>query len=224
MARVWERSKHEGTSLLMLLAIADFADDAGHAYPAVRTLAAKCRCGERNTQTILARLRKSGELEIRANEGPKGTNLYRVVLAEGVQKTAPLKNSAPVQALSRGGAKAFAKGVQGAAPEPSLNHQEPSERATRSSKKRVRIPDDWRPDAKLIAWMKDARPDLNVETVTAAFRDYWLSKGEARADWTASFRLWVRREQSKPQARNSRHTGFQNLNYREGIGDDGSLT
>jgi len=32
MARVWEQSQHAGTNLLMLLAIADFADDDGQAY------------------------------------------------------------------------------------------------------------------------------------------------------------------------------------------------
>ena len=35
MARVWEFSSHAGTDLLMLLALADFADDDGNAYPAV---------------------------------------------------------------------------------------------------------------------------------------------------------------------------------------------
>lgn len=32
MAEVWEHSHHAGTHLLMLLAVADFADDDGRAY------------------------------------------------------------------------------------------------------------------------------------------------------------------------------------------------
>lgn len=51
MARVWDQSQHSGSELLMLLALADFADDDGNSYPAVPTLAAKCRMTPA-TQTI----------------------------------------------------------------------------------------------------------------------------------------------------------------------------
>lgn len=126
MAEVWERSQHSGTHLLMLLAIADFADDDGRAYPAVASLAKKCRMKPRNVQTILATLRNSGELVIRLGEGPKGTNLYRIPPLQGI---APLQDSAPLQGIARGGAKACANPLQGIAPKPSVNHQEPSTRA-----------------------------------------------------------------------------------------------
>jgi len=48
MARVWAETKQSGPHLLMLLAIADFADDNGNAYPSVNTLAKKCRIEPRN--------------------------------------------------------------------------------------------------------------------------------------------------------------------------------
>lgn len=94
MARVWDQSTHAGTELLMLLAIADFADDDGNAYPAVSTLATKCRMSARNANFILTALRTSGELEIRTNEGPRGTNRYRVVT--GLKPASPpLKPASP---------------------------------------------------------------------------------------------------------------------------------
>lgn len=122
MAEVWEFSQHSGTHLLLLLAIADFADDNGRAYPSVASLARKCRMKPRNAQTLLASLRESGELVIRNGEGPKGTNLYRI---QPLQKLAPLQDSAPLQGIARGGAKACANPLQGIAPKPSMNHQEP---------------------------------------------------------------------------------------------------
>lgn len=125
MARVWAESKHSGSHLLMLLAIADFADDDGNAYPAVATLAAKCRMQARNARVILAALRQSGELQVRENEGPKGTNLFRITLAEGVQSLAGMQSLAGVQANAGGDAKACRKPLQRIAAEPSLNHQEP---------------------------------------------------------------------------------------------------
>lgn len=142
MARVWADSKHSGSHLLMLLAIADFADDDGNAYPAVNTLAEKCRMKPRNAQVILSTLRQSGELEVRENEGPRGTNLYRISTLQGAQgnagvgvqslagvgaqELAGVQTLAGVQGNARRGAKACAKPLQGLAPEPSLNHQQPS--------------------------------------------------------------------------------------------------
>lgn len=57
LSRVWDFSQHSGTHLLMMLAIADFADDDGRAYPAVPTLAKKCRMSSRNANLILAVLK-----------------------------------------------------------------------------------------------------------------------------------------------------------------------
>lgn len=37
--------------------------------------------------------------------------------------------------------------------------------------------------------------------VAAEFRDHWLGKGEARADWEATWRNWVRRERGKGRHR-----------------------
>jgi hypothetical protein len=41
MNAVWEHSAQTGSALLMLLAVADFADDAGSAFPSVSRLAKK---------------------------------------------------------------------------------------------------------------------------------------------------------------------------------------
>lgn len=58
-----------------------------------------------------------------------------------------------------------------------------------------RLPDDWQPDDQLVTWAKSERPDLNIATQTASFRDYWHSqpgqKGR-KSDWPATFRNWIR--------------------------------
>lgn len=97
-AAVWERSQHSGTHLLMLLAIGDFADDEGRAYPSVPTLARKCRMKERNARYILAELVDSGELSIQRGKGPRGSNVYRIKLdLLGVQQSAGVQSFAGVQ-------------------------------------------------------------------------------------------------------------------------------
>jgi len=142
MTDVWRRSQHSGSHLLMMLALADFSDDQGNCYPAVTTLAEKCRMKPRNANLVLATLRDSGELQIRLNEGPKGTNRYRIMLAAlgGVQRATGLQNLAGLQpdAGVQGATgmqpatatpvAACSKPLQPATDEPSLNHQEPSGR------------------------------------------------------------------------------------------------
>lgn len=133
MARVWDQSVHSGTELLMLLAIADFADDEGNAYPAVPTLATKCRMSPRNANFILSALRETGELEVRPNEGPRGTNRYKVVT--GLKPASPLKSASPLKPTSPTPEAGFLKPLKPTSDEPSLNHQEPpvpAKRARRS--------------------------------------------------------------------------------------------
>lgn len=65
----------------MLLALADHSDDHGNSYPSVATLARKCRMKSRNANYILAALQASGELCVVKNGAPRGTNLYRIMLA-----------------------------------------------------------------------------------------------------------------------------------------------
>jgi hypothetical protein len=111
MTQVWERSRHTGTDLLMLLALADFSDDQGHSYPGVPALATKCRMSVRNAGYILKTLQASGELEVRLNEGPRGTNCYRIVL-EAFQPLQPIAGGKTREWLQPAAGVPAAEGVQ----------------------------------------------------------------------------------------------------------------
>ena len=89
MQTVWEHSRATGNDLLVLLAIADNANDAGVAWPAVDTIAKKARCSERTVQRILQFLVGDlAELAVDKKAGPHQCNRYRVTL------TADAKNGA----------------------------------------------------------------------------------------------------------------------------------
>lgn len=77
-AACWKASKAKGGSLLVLLAIADFADENGVAYPSINTLARFSRLGRRRVQDIVRELDGNDELEIYVGAGPHGCNLYWV--------------------------------------------------------------------------------------------------------------------------------------------------
>lgn len=108
--RVWELSEHKGTDLLVLLALADFSNDEGVSWPSIETLARKTRVSERTIQRSITKCVNSGELRVRAQQGPNGTNLYQLRLfdggrqSDGGDKLTGVTNSAKgVTPVTRGG-------------------------------------------------------------------------------------------------------------------------
>lgn len=86
MTAVWQHSKANGGDLLVELAIADFSNDEGVAFPSIATLAKKARLSPRQVKRALQRLMQFGELAILKNQGPHGVNLYRLLLGDKLSR------------------------------------------------------------------------------------------------------------------------------------------
>ena len=99
---VWKHSKTGGGDRLLLLAIADCADDDGdNAWPSVATLASKTQTSDRTVQRGIERLEREGCLEVHRGAGRGGTHRYRVLMdarAAGQDEPAP-----PVDNAARSG-------------------------------------------------------------------------------------------------------------------------
>lgn len=100
LSLVWESSQHKGGNLLVLLAIADYADEHGIAYPSVKKLAEKSRLSTRAVQYALQALYESGELELVSEGRFDKANVYRVNAKnlqkrEGAQILRYAKSTAP---------------------------------------------------------------------------------------------------------------------------------
>lgn len=62
MSDVWQYSKAEGSALLLLLALADYATQDGICKYAISTLAARCRRSPKQTRRLLQELESLGEI------------------------------------------------------------------------------------------------------------------------------------------------------------------
>ena len=78
---VWKRSRQKSGPLQVLLALADYTNREGIAWPAMSTLADKARMSKRNAQRCVRALEEAGELEVRRNQGRRGSNIYRILLS-----------------------------------------------------------------------------------------------------------------------------------------------
>lgn len=82
MDAVWKLSRAKSGDLLVALAIADFSNDQGLAFPAIKTLAQKARLSPRQVKRAIDRLHRLGELTIYKKKGPNGVNRYRIILGD----------------------------------------------------------------------------------------------------------------------------------------------
>lgn len=83
--KVWKASRATGNALLVLLAIADHADDAGKAFPSIARLAKYCRMSERAVLRNIATLIQLNEVQRFTRLG-KGTH-YKVRLTHDASVT-----------------------------------------------------------------------------------------------------------------------------------------
>lgn len=76
---VWTRSESRNGARLVMLALADRADDNGQAWPSVDDLAERTKLSPRAVQKAIANLVEIGELEVVNGGGRHRSNRYRIV-------------------------------------------------------------------------------------------------------------------------------------------------
>lgn len=134
MNTVWANYQHKGGRLLLMLALANYANQDGMCWPSVPTLARDARLKERQARTLLQAMHDDGDITILTGKGPHGANLYHLNLVAlrgaknaGVQKMQGAEN-APEGCNFRTGSER--EGGAKNAPKPSsfnhhINHHHP---------------------------------------------------------------------------------------------------
>lgn len=102
MTWVWEHAEAAGADLLLMLAIADSADDQGrNAWPSVTDLSRKTRLDERTVQRRLKRLRDQGRIAIEVGGGRR-RNRYAIPMPPSLTTSLPDRHTAPVDRQTAG--------------------------------------------------------------------------------------------------------------------------
>jgi len=153
MTRVWSESEAKSSKLLLLLAIADIADDNGFAWPGMDLLAEKIRMTTQSVRNLTQELMQAGEL-VKISRADQGrTNLYIVMTSitdEELQKARDKAESfgggqifLPPKCALGGGQIAIIEGGQIAIiPDPSLPVIEPSDDGSENTEPRPSVKED----------------------------------------------------------------------------------
>ena len=78
--------------------------------------------------------------------------------------------------------------------------REEKKSAAKAEGSATRLPQDWQPGEREIAFCKAERPDLEPLAVAVRFADYWVAQPGAKGrklDWLATWRNWVRNERGE---------------------------
>lgn len=78
LSAVLQRSQSKGVARLVLVVIADAANDAGEAWPGSEFIAKKANIERQNVPRAIRELVKLGELAVTTRGGPRYANFYRI--------------------------------------------------------------------------------------------------------------------------------------------------
>lgn len=210
---VWDLDLPLSRKMLML-SLADQANDEGFCWPDYETLARRCSVSRRTLFQCLSDLEQDG-LVTRLYEGKPGQEkvifqinldaLLQQELALPAEPAGPVSppslagaKSAPVRNLhrceNRTGAKKRTDPVRNlhSIKQPSNSNHQGGGRAPAGT----RLAPDWQPSAEDLAFARAERPDLDHAAEADKFRDYWHGTAGAKgrkADWSATWRNWIRR-------------------------------
>lgn len=87
MTWVWKNGPKTGTHRFVLLALADFCDENGCAWPSMKRIAERACMTERGAQKIIRQLEASGWLMTVVGGGRGGVNQYRIPMQNPEQQT-----------------------------------------------------------------------------------------------------------------------------------------
>jgi DNA-binding MarR family transcriptional regulator len=87
MARVWAHSQRKDGELLVMLALADFANDAGESWPSLKVLAQKARLTTRQVCKVLDKLEAEGELRRERSTGGRNRRSHYFINLDGLENS-----------------------------------------------------------------------------------------------------------------------------------------
>jgi hypothetical protein len=105
MSAVWDSKVYRGSTLLVLLSLADCANEHGVCWPSVATLARKARLSHRSAERIVSRLISDGLVSAPSRTGPGSTHYTLNLQALIPQKDGEFEITAPESRLVGDGLK-----------------------------------------------------------------------------------------------------------------------
>ncbi len=167
---------------LALLALADHADNQGYCWPSIPRIVERTGLSRATIYRSIDTLTALGVLQlVKRNSGNAYYLAFEITSSQSHHEIRvshdETDQSHDETNLSHGETLTVKK------------HQEPPKKRERAHA----ISEDWLPDDALLTWASERTPHVDTKLETEKFINYYLSKGDARKDWKASWRNWMLR-------------------------------
>lgn len=201
MTAAWVAPNLSHTAKIVLLALADNANDAGVCWPSIPKVAERCSLDQRSVYRAIAMLEGSGHVETESRPGKP--TIYRVHPQPPDKESGlPLTGSHPCQPVSPDTQSQTPDSLSVPPPFPPSRalppNPPPSVRQESSLKsrapKRARsrtVPEDFQITEAMREWARGKAPNVDLEVETEKFRDHEFR--DPHSDWPAAWRQWIRR-------------------------------
>lgn len=213
MSLVWSIDLPDSEKIV-LLALADSANDEGQCWPSMATLARKCSKTDRTVQAAIKSLVAAGHVT-RVEVPGKGCR-YAVHPQERPEMASPPK---PLRSEAASPRKDFPPKRTTPTPEAASDKPSrtiPSDADASSGKRATRLPSSWQPEMfqpGTVAFDVVSRWEPGqLERELSKFRDHWAAASGSTArkhDWQAAWRTWVIKADEWQQKRGS-NAGYRN--------------
>ncbi|MBG3079049.1 helix-turn-helix domain-containing protein [Proteus mirabilis] len=189
---------------LVLVKLADNANDQGEAWPSVAYIAEQCEISVRSVQNHITELEKMGLLRTEFRKSANGlnqSNIYHLLLREPVNSGAGNAggSGAGDAPTGAGDSKTGAGDAPRISKDPVIDPNNKNIKSrSEKSKAKTSLPDDFKPTA--IHGEKALSAGLVLNDEFEKFCDYHASKGSMFIDWNRAFNYWLgQAKQFKPQ-------------------------
>lgn len=191
MSAVFDSKTLKPTERLVMLALADHADDEGKCYPSIDRLKDRTGLSERAVQMNVRKLVDEGYLRVQIGGGKGNANLYFVspnpAYAAPRTKCTPAPDAPQTPHMLR-------PNPAPDAPEPSGTTIEPSIEVAPRARRRpeVPIPANWVPSDRNISDAQDRQFSAQeIEDEADRFRNHHIARDTRFRDWDAAWRTWL---------------------------------
>jgi hypothetical protein len=188
---------------LVLLKLADNANDQGECWPSYQYIADQCEISKRSAMNHIEALLDAGFLTKTVRKGVKGnsSNVYLLNLDVKPANNGGANPALPSAGDSLGSANAALGGS--ANPAPGISHSlEPVNEPVieplvvppkpKKPKRASAVPDEFLVDQRMLDWLTENQITTDWRTETNKFLDHHRAKGSIMADWVAAWRTWMR--------------------------------
>ena len=205
---------------LVLVKLADQANDDGECWPSYQSIADACEMGRSTVKAHIAWLEEHGFLRVEyrhyGSGGKSKSNIYHLTIGKGSESV----KSRPGQILTGSDAdlpRSDADPFNGSNPDPEPVNKpikesfppsegearapeppppKPAKAKTPRQEEPTRIPEDFAPSESSCAWFASKGYAFDRDEETEKFCDYWRESKRDNAwkmDWQAAWKNWMRR-------------------------------